>query len=64
MPVTEVPAIGVQTGISFNANLSPMDVYGRGVMTGINVPITGMSPLNLNIAYYVIGTKAMRLHRY
>jgi hypothetical protein len=53
-------AIGVQTGISFNASLSSMDAYGRGVMTGLSIPVTGLSPLNLNIAYYIVGTKAMR----
>ena len=38
-----------------------MDVYGRGVITGIGIPVTGQSPQNLNIAFYQVSTKAMRL---
>lgn len=54
------PGLGIQTAIPFTASLGTMDVYGRGVITGINIPVTGQASQNLNIAYYLIGAKAMR----
>ena len=55
------PGLGIQTDIPFSASLGNMDVYGRGVITGIGIPVTGQSPQNLNIAFYQVSTKAMRL---
>jgi len=55
------PGLGIQTNIPFTASLGTMDVYGRGVITGIGIPVTGQPPLNLNISYYQVSTKAMRL---
>ena len=55
------PGLGVLTNNPFTASLGSIDVYGRGVITGISIPVTGQSPQNLNIAYYLVGTKALRL---
>jgi len=53
--------LGVARGIPFNAKLGSLDAYGRGVITGISIPVSGLPPLNLNFAYYMVGPKAMRL---
>jgi len=53
--------VGVVRGISFNARFSPIDAFGRGVMSGISIPVSGLPPLTLNFAYYRVGPKALRL---
>jgi len=55
------PLLGVVRGVPFKAGLGSMDAYGRGIMAPISIPISGLPPLNINIAYYQVGPKAMRL---
>jgi len=55
------PALGVTKGIPFKAGLGAMDAYGRGMMPSISIPVSGLPPLNINIAYYELSPKAMRL---
>ena len=58
------PGLGIQTDIPFSASLGNMDVYGRGVITGIAIPVTGQSPQNLNIALLPSQHEGDAAHRY
>lgn len=55
------PLVGVVRGIPFKASFGPVDAYGRGTMAPISIPVSGLPPLNLNIVYYEVNPKAMRL---
>lgn len=53
--------VGVVRGISFSPKFTPIDAFGRGVMSGISIPVSGLPPLKLNFAFYLVGPKAIRL---
>jgi len=51
------PSIGVSLGNPFMANVTPVDAYGRGQVSGIGV--SGGAPLTLT--YYQVGPEALRI---
>lgn len=54
--INDADNLGVTTGSTFSATLSPADTFGRGTIKGLKVGGTGVS-----LNYYVVGPEAIRV---